>query len=254
MSREQSDGARLGMVVDLDACTGCGACMLACAAENNVPPTPAGGIGKAVTWMRVYRATARGAARRDVAFVPVPCQHCDAKTPCVAVCPQTAVELDPQTGIVSQIPPRCLGCRYCMAACPYHARYFNWWDPVWPSGMERTLNPDASARMRGVVEKCNFCQGRLQAAQDRAAAAGRPDPAPAYEPACAEACPNRAIRFGNLTDPDSEVSRLARDPRSFRLLEALGTEPKVHYLSDREWVRDLARTALEHVPLGEPRA
>lgn len=255
MNQPDRTSARLGMVVDLDRCTGCGACMVACAAENNVPPTPSGDSAKAVTWMRVYRAApGRDAGARDVAFVPVPCQHCDRDTPCVSVCPQTAVELDRATGIVSQIPPRCLGCRYCMAACPYHARYFNWWDPVWPTGMEQTLNPDASARMRGVVEKCNFCQGRLQAAQDRAAAAGRPDPAPAYLPACAEACPNQAIRFGNLADSASLVSKLAKDPRSFRLLEKLGTEPKVHYLSERAWVRELGRTVLERQPQGDDRA
>ena len=100
------------------------------------------------------------------------------------------MDVDPETGIVGQMPERCLGCRYCMTACPYHARYFNWWDPAWPAGMEKTLNPDVAPRMRGVVEKCNFCHGRLHAAKTKAAAAGKREIDPAdYVPACVEACP-----------------------------------------------------------------
>ena len=89
------------------------------------------------------------------------CMHCEHDTPCVKVCPQQAVEVDKATGIVMQMPQRCLGCRYCMTACPYHARYFNWWDPSWPAGMEKSLNPGVAVRMRGVVEKCNLCHARL---------------------------------------------------------------------------------------------
>ncbi len=248
MSTDTRKRARYGMVIDLDRCTGCGACMMACAVENNVPATPAGGgAGKGVTWMRVYRAE-NGLPHPEArtAFIPVPCQHCGKETPCLAVCPQTAVEVDPATGIVAQIPVRCLGCRYCMAACPYHARYFNWWDPVWPEGMEATLNPDISPRMRGVVEKCNFCHGRLQSAQDRAASEGRRELREGeYQPACAEACPVRAISFGDLTDPECSVARLAATDGAFRLLERLGTDPKVHYLSSREWVRRLGEGAVE---------
>lgn len=234
---------RYGMAIDLDRCTGCGACMLACAVENNVPParpeaTPRTGI----TWMRVYEIS-NGAdyPGNKSAFIPILCQQCEHETPCASVCPQQAVKLDPATGIVDQMPQRCLGCRYCMTACPYHARYFNWWDPQWPAGMEQTLNPDVTPRMRGVVEKCNFCHGRLHAARARAAAAGRRELQPGeFVPACVEACPARAIIFGDLNDPDSEVSRLARDSQSFRLLERLGTAPKVFYRSARAWVRAAA--------------
>ena len=89
-----------------------------------------------------------------------------------------------------------------MAACPYHARYFNWWDPKWPAGMEKTLNPDVAPRQRGVVEKCNFCHGRWHAARQRADAAGKDDILPGdYVPACVEACPTGAIQFGDLNDP-----------------------------------------------------
>jgi molybdopterin-containing oxidoreductase family iron-sulfur binding subunit len=169
------------------------------------------------------------------------CQQCGEDTPCVHVCPQQAVDVDPATGIVGQMPERCLGCRYCMAACPYHARYFNWWDPAWPVGMEKTLNPDVAPRMRGVVEKCNFCHGRWHAAKQRAAAAGKKEIQPGdYVPACVEACPAGAIRFGDLNDPAGEVARGAKNPASFRLLEKLHTEPKIYYSSKRDWVRRIA--------------
>src|SRR5205085_12137285 len=157
---------RYGMSVDVDRCTGCGACMIACAIDNNVPPgAPGANDRTGITPLRVYRVERDGHA----AFIPMMCQQCGHETPCVSVCPQQAVEVDPATGVVGQMPERCLGCRYCMAACPYHARYFNWWDPAWPAGMEKTLNPAVAPRMRGVVEKCNFCHGRWHAAKARAA-------------------------------------------------------------------------------------
>ena len=165
------------------------------------------------------------------------CQQCGDKTPCASVCPQNAVEVDPASGIVAQVPVRCLGCRYCMAACPYHARSFNWWDPDWPGRLTETLNPEVSTRTRGVVEKCTFCSHRLQAAQDAQAASGGETRPPEYTPACVEACPAGAIVFGNLDDPESEAARLAGAPGSFRLLERLGTGAKVYYRTERDWVR-----------------
>jgi molybdopterin-containing oxidoreductase family iron-sulfur binding subunit len=240
--------SRYGMVIDLDRCTGCGACMVACAAENNVPSLPAATPRTGITPIAVHPVSG-GANRR--AFIPVLCMQCENETPCVSVCPQQAVQLDSETGIVMQMPQRCLGCRYCMTACPYHARYFNWWDPAWPSGMERTLNPGVSVRMRGVVEKCNLCHARLHAAEDKAAAAKsrKIDPAD-YVPACAEACPTGAIHFGDLNDPASEAARMSHAPEAFRLLARLGTEPKVYYTSRRPWVRDLA----ERNPKKQPNA
>ncbi|MCU0242507.1 MAG: 4Fe-4S dicluster domain-containing protein, partial [Vicinamibacteria bacterium] len=215
--------AQYGLVIDLDRCDGCGACMLACAVENNVPPAAAQANDRnGITWLRVFRL--EDASRTQAAFIPMMCQQCGKSTPCESVCPQNAVETDQASGIVAQIPVRCLGCRYCMAACPYHARSFNWWDPGWPGQLAQTLNPDVSTRTRGVVEKCTFCSHRLQAArmqqvQDKLAASV----APHYTPACVEACPTEALIFGNLADPGSAVARLAHAPGSFRLLERLGT-------------------------------
>jgi molybdopterin-containing oxidoreductase family iron-sulfur binding subunit len=176
------------------------------------------------------------------AFVPVFCQQCE-DTPCVDVCPQQAVEVDKQTGIVGQIAERCLGCRYCMVACPYQARYFNWWDPAWPGEISKTLNPTVSPRMRGVVEKCNLCHGRLHEAEDKAAAEGKTEVQ--YTPACVEACPAQAIVFGDLADATSEVAKAAAQPGAFHLLESLGTKPKVSFTTKREWVRAAAHAAVK---------
>lgn len=250
MVTEKRRPARYGMVIDLDRCTGCGACMVACAVENNLPPAPARATDRTGnTWMRVYPASnGRSFPDGRSVFIPVMCQQCG-NTPCASVCPQQAVESDKLTGIVDQMPQRCLGCRYCMAACPYHARYFNWWDPQWPAGAENTLNPDVAPRMRGVVEKCNFCHGRLHAAEEQAAARGkRTIDAADYVPACVEACPMKAMVFGDLNDPGSEVAKLARSGNTFRLLEKLGTDPKIYYHSEREWVRALTHRKLAASP------
>jgi Fe-S-cluster-containing dehydrogenase component len=245
---------RFGMVIDLDKCTGCGSCMVACFAENNVP------FKKdetekllSITWMRVFKVTnGKKFPDAEVVYFPRPCQQCagqhEGHSPCVSVCPATATDYGMATGIVSQIYTRCFGCRYCMAACPYHARYFNWWDPVWPTGMERYLSPKVSPRMRGVVEKCSFCYQRYQLARDKAYAdGGRDIEEHEYQTACTQACPSGAIIFGDLNNPEHRVHQIAqpdphhhgrpRNPKVFRLLERLGTNPKVYYMSSREWVR-----------------
>ncbi|MBP6672855.1 MAG: 4Fe-4S dicluster domain-containing protein [Bacteroidetes bacterium] len=234
---------KYGMVIDLDKCNGCGACTIACAVENNIPPAVEKMNSRnGITWLRVSNVTKNGTfEQNDSVFVPMFCQQCEKETPCLTVCPQNAVDIDPNTGIVGQIPQRCLGCRYCMTACPYHARYFNYWDPQWTEGMTAQLNPEVAPRMRGVVEKCNFCHGRLHAAKEKAASLGNRviDPAD-YVPACVESCPSQAIIFGDLNDENSEVARVSKQANSFRFLSRLGTEPKVYYHSTREWVRSMA--------------
>jgi Fe-S-cluster-containing dehydrogenase component len=260
MSNEQhhTKAQKFGMVIDLDKCTGCGACMVACMSENNVPfKKDESDKLKSITWMRVYKlANGQSFPDTDICYLPRPCQHCEGHgghSPCVSVCPATATDYSTATGIVSQIYTRCFGCRYCMAACPYHARYFNWWDPVWPDGMERYLSPDVSPRMRGVVEKCSFCYHRYQAAKDQAYYNEETEIAEdAYQTACTQACPAGAIVFGDLKNPEHQVAQIARpdhddphftgkpgNPNVFRLLESLGTNTKVYYMSTREWVRKL---------------
>jgi Fe-S-cluster-containing dehydrogenase component len=240
MDPKSEKTARYGMVIDLDRCTGCGACMVACAVEHNVPPAESSATPRTgITWLRVYGMdNGPEDSGRDTAYIPMLCQQCGHDTPCIAVCPQNASDVDPTTGIVGQVPQRCLGCRYCMTACPYHARSFNWWDPHWPAGMEKTLNPDVSPRMRGVVEKCNFCHARLHQAKAKAALEGKRDIKPAdYVPACVESCPARAMVFGDLNDASSDVALAAAAAASFQFLPRLGTEPKVYYRSDRDWIR-----------------
>jgi len=235
--------ARYGMVIDLDRCTGCGACMVACAAENNVPPAHSRATARTGITPMLVRKLSNGKPGADAreAFIPITCMQCGHETPCVSVCPQQAVEVDKATGIVLQMPQRCLGCRYCMTACPYHARYFNWWDPQWPPGMEQTLNPGVSVRMRGVVEKCNLCHARYHAATEKAAGAGETQIDPLdYVPACVEACPTVAILFGDLADPSDPVSIAADSPDCFRLLAQIGTDPKIHYKTTQDWIRALA--------------
>lgn len=237
---------RYGMVIDIDRCTGCGACVIACAAENNL--APAHGRATERTGVTLVRVVTLSSAEspgtgfgqpRMAAYMPLMCMQCEHETPCVSVCPQQAVEVDRLSGIVEQMPQRCLGCRYCMTACPYHARSFNWADPQWPAGMEATLNPAVAPRMRGVVEKCDFCQSRLHAAQDEAAMNGRSDPG-AYTPACVDACPTGAIVFGDWNDPESPVSQAAASEETFVWLEKLDTQPKVRFHSRQPWIRAMA--------------
>ncbi len=219
-----------GMVIDLDRCTGCQACVMACKAENNVPPVGAKEAvrGRIISWMQVLTEEEEhsGDVKR---FLPRPCLHCD-DPPCTKVCPVYATYRNPE-GIVAQIYARCIGCRFCMAACPYNAKYFNWFRYQKDAPGQ---NPDVSVRPKGVVEKCTFCHHRLQKARQRASAERRELAPGEYVPACAEACPARAIVFGDLSDPGSEVFRLARSSRAFRLQEELGTKPKVIYLSEGE--------------------
>jgi menaquinone reductase, iron-sulfur cluster-binding subunit len=220
-----------GMVIDLDRCTGCQACVIACKAENNVPAVGSKEAhrGRIISWMHVLTEEDEAHPGEVKRFLPRPCLQCD-DPPCTKVCPVYATYRNPE-GIVAQIYARCIGCRFCMAACPYNAKYFNW------RGYQRDApgqNPDVSVRPRGVVEKCTFCHHRLQRARERALAERRELAPGEYVPACAEACPARAITFGDLSDPGSEVARLARSPRAFRLQEELGTKPKVIYLTEGE--------------------
>ena len=224
---------RWGMVIDLDRCTGCAACEVACKSENNVATVSPGqaAMGRAISWMRVMAELDGDFPTLRLRSVPRPCMHCD-NPPCVKVCPVAATYLSPE-GIVGQIYPRCIGCRYCANACPYTVKYFNWYAPQWPASQRQHLNPDVSVRPKGVIEKCTFCHHRLQKAREEARAEGRELRESDYQPACAEACATQAIVFGDLDNPRHQVGALRHDPRATRLMEDLGTEPKVYYLTRR---------------------
>ena len=226
-----------GMVIDLDRCTGRRGCVVACRLENNVAVAGPGPeeLQRPTFGMDMLATSVKERTHVEGHFIPTPCNHCEVPK-CVKVCPVGATYIN-EEGIVAQIWARCIGCRYCTVACPYTRRYFNWYAPEWPETIKNTLNPDVATRPRGVVEKCTFCHHRLRKAKEQARREKRPlsDADVRHLPACAESCPARAITFGDLNDPEAEVFRLARSPRSFRLQEEVGTHPKVIYLRETKW-------------------
>lgn len=207
------------MVIDTAKCTGCGYCTLACRAHNDVSPD--------ISWNRVLEAGTYGDQKT---YIARPCMQCE-HAPCVEVCMVKASYYRPD-GIVMMDYDRCIGCRYCEVACPYNARAFNWEaftgeNPAVP----KWGNPEVERRPRGVVEKCTFCSHRI----DRGLANGlKPGVDKDATPACVVACPVGARVFGDLNDPESNVSKLLAKYPSFRLRDDLGTNPRVYYLPARE--------------------
>ena len=226
---------KYGMVIDLDKCNGCGACMAACRQENNVPHVGQEMAlkGRSTFWIDIIPFFEGKYPNIKARLLPRPCMQCE-HPPCVKVCPVGATYKSEETGIVGQIYGRCIGCRYCVNNCPYSAKYFNWFEPKKDAPLDLATNPDVSTRYKGIVEKCTFCHHRLQKARELARAENRELEENDYIPACIESCPADAMYFGDLNDPNSQVSKLARSNRAFLLLEDLGTEPNVIYLTEGE--------------------
>jgi Fe-S-cluster-containing dehydrogenase component len=224
-----------GMVIDLDRCTGCEACVVACHAENNIATVgeKEAARGRAMHWIRVERYWEGEFPDARVKFVPVLCQQCD-EAPCEPVCP-TYASYHSSEGLNGQAYNRCIGTRYCANACPYNVRFFNFFNPVWEKPFHLQLNPDVSVREVGVMEKCTFCVQRIKAAEIEAKADERELRDGELQPACAQSCPAQAMVFGDLNESASEVSRLARSQRGTKLLEEHGTKPKVIYLRRESW-------------------
>jgi Fe-S-cluster-containing dehydrogenase component len=234
---EEAPG-KWGMVIDQDICTGCQACVMACAMENNVPfvGEKDSGYGRAMHWIRIERFWEGEYPNIKMThYQPVMCQQCG-QAPCEPVCPAFATVHSQAEQINLQVYNRCVGTRYCANNCPYQVRAFNWRDFNDPrrdeaiKTLQNQFNPDVTVRRRGVMEKCTFCIQRIHKAQDKAKSEAREVADGEFTTACAQACPASAITFGRVDDPESLVSQLATQGHGVKLLEELGTLPRVTYL------------------------
>ena len=219
---------RWGMVIDLDRCIGCQACVVACYAENNVGIVGKRNVamGRQMSWLHLERYFEPG--QPMVRFLPMLCQHCDS-APCESVCPVFAPHHNKE-GVNNQVYNRCIGTRDCNENCPWKVRRFNWFTWTHDFPLEWQLNPDVTVRQKGVMEKCSFCIQRIVYAKSIAAGEGRKVSDGEFTTACAQTCPADAIAFGSLMDPESRVSKLAAQARAYQVLGGLNTKTAVIYL------------------------
>jgi molybdopterin-containing oxidoreductase family iron-sulfur binding subunit len=234
------DGFHWGLAIDLNSCIGCNNCVIACQAENNVPVVGKDQVirRRIMHWIKIDRYYSDNHDDPKVYFQPLACQHCD-NAPCENVCPVSATTHSSE-GLNQVTYNRCIGTKYCINNCPYKVRRFNWYrytnnkefDFNTASDLGRmVLNPDVTVRERGVVEKCTFCVQRIQEKKLQAKLENRRLNDKEIKTACMQSCPANAIVFGNLNDPESKVSKLFKDPRSYHLLEELHTLPNTSFLT-----------------------
>jgi Fe-S-cluster-containing dehydrogenase component len=229
---EEAEG-KWGMVIDQDLCTGCQACVAACAMENNIAfvGEEDAAYGRSLQWMRVERFwEGEYPEIKMTPYQPTLCQQCGS-APCEPVCPVFASVHSPAEELNLQVYNRCVGTRYCANNCPYQVRTFNWRDYERPEPLNNQFNPDVTVRRMGIMEKCTFCIQRIKRAEDSASAEGREVEDGEFAPACAQACPADAIVFGRLDDHESKVSKMTHEKHGVKLLEELGTQPRVTYFT-----------------------
>jgi molybdopterin-containing oxidoreductase family iron-sulfur binding subunit len=228
-------GHKWGMTIDVNSCTGCSACVAACYAENNIPVVGKDQVdgGRIMSWLRIERfiPNAEEAAKAPPLYIaPILCQQCD-HAPCEPVCPVFASHHTPE-GLNAQIYNRCIGTRFCENNCPYKVRRFNWYEPEWPEPMNLQLNPEVTVRGAGVMEKCTFCIQRITVAEIDARVDERSLVDGEIIPACAQACPSRAISFGDINDPNSVMMKRRVDNkiRNYTMLPEFNALPAITYL------------------------